>query len=286
MNFILTIQNMMRNLVQILESLVRILLLSKWRISIPKITSSKPLAILANGPSLINDMTNFPIDQHELLCVNHFPTTALFQKLKPAYYVTAVPELWIDNVDERYIAQRMALWNAFSSSVNWPMTLFIPFESRSNREWTNLSAVNANITVCYFNNVPVEGPTWFSFWGFKKNLGMPRPHNVLVPSLMLGLNMGYKNIDLIGVDHSWLPEISVSNTNEVLLNQKHFYDEGSSKHQPMDIKGKGKRNLSQVLYKFMHTFAGYYTIEKYAHHLRSKIKNCTKGSFIDAFERG
>lgn len=87
------------------------------------------------------------------------------------------------------------------------------------------------------------------------------------------------------VDHSWIPEISVDEDNRVLINQKHFYDDGKTSGQPMGKLGRGERKLHEVLQRFLHTFEGYFTIKAYAEHINAKIYNCKPGPFIDAFER-
>lgn len=282
----MAIQQIIINTFRIIESIGRILLLSKWNSTIKKRINGTHLIILANGPSLVSDIENHDLksDSH-LLCVNHFPTTNFFEELRPSYYVTAVPELWLEGVDNKYVQQRNALLDAFTNKTHWPLTMYLPHASRSNPVWESTLRKNSNITICYFNNVPIEGPDWFTFWSYRNNLGMPRPHNVLIPSIMIGLNMGYKSVDLLGVDHSWLPEISVNKKNQVLLSQKHFYDEHPPERRPMDMSGRGERNLSQVLHKFMHTFAAYHVLNSYALSLKATITNYTKGSFIDAFKR-
>ena len=114
---------------------------------------------------------------------------------------------------------------------------------------------------------------------------MPRPHNVIIPSLMIAINLKYKNIYLFGVDHSWLSEITVTDGNDVLINQKHFYDENISKPNTMNKGGVGKRKLYEVLEKFMLSFRGYFIIKDYANYRKTKILNATKNSYIDAFEK-
>lgn len=287
MKVILVIQYFLKGSLQTLESILRVLLLSKPFKKITTKENCKAVAILANGPSLTKDIERYGeiIADCDLLCVNHFPTTELFEKLQPAYYVTSVTELWLQDVDQKYVQQREALLKSFVTKTTWPLTIFLPFESRMSPDWKKELSKNNNITIHYFNNVPIEGFKGFMHFMFNKNLGMPRPQNVLLPSLMMALALQYPTIYLLGVDHSWLPEITVNQNNDVLLNQKHFYDEQTSKHQPMDFKGKGKRTLAEVLHKFMHAFAGYHIVRDYADRRGTRIINCTEKSFIDAFER-
>jgi hypothetical protein len=94
-----------------------------------------------------------------------------------------------------------------------------------------------------------------------------------------------KDIILLGVGHTWLRDLTVTENNEVLLNQKHFYDKGKSEAKPLDKRGTGSRNLFEVLSKFTLAFYGYFIIRDYADKLKVKIFNGTEDSFIDAFER-
>jgi hypothetical protein len=102
---------------------------------------------------------------------------------------------------------------------------------------------------------------------------------------MMSIAMGYKSIYLLGADHSWLSEITVTETNDALINQKHFYDSDHSKGLPLDKGGTGKRKLHEILFKFMTAFKSYFEIEDYAKNRNVIIYNATKGSFIDAFKR-
>jgi hypothetical protein len=82
-----------------------------------------------------------------------------------------------------------------------------------------------------------------------------------------------------------LPDITVNDNNDALINQKHFYDAKSSKHQVLDKKGKGQRRLHEILHKFMLAFAGYFVLREYAESLGAEILNATPNSYIDAFDR-
>jgi hypothetical protein len=98
--------------------------------------------------------------------------------------------------------------------------------------------------------------------------------------------LGYEEIFFLGADHSWLPELSVNNNNEVLVNQKHFYDEESSIARQMHKnEGRGNRRIHEVLHKFMLTFAAYHSLNDNAVKKGVKIVNLTEGSFIDAFDK-
>lgn len=287
MKIILFLQDTVKKGFQALETIIRVLLLSKWRVKIPGRLKAEDCVILGNGPSLKRDLQAFRefISGKDLVCVNHFPSSDLYEKLKPCIFVTTAPDLWLDDIDERFVKQSKILFDNLAKKTTWPLEFYIPFEAFRHKRWLSQLSGNKNIEIKYFNNIPVEGWAWFKYFCFSRKWGMPRPHNVMIPSLMICLWKKYKNMYLLGADHSWLSEISVTEKNEVLIHQKHFYDEHSSKGLPLDKRGKGKRNLSELLHKFMTAFASYFEIRHYSDHLGRKIYNATKGSFIDAFER-
>jgi hypothetical protein len=287
MKIVLSIQNFIKKLFQVVESVIRILLMSKFNSSLPQTKKSPECIILGNGPSLKHDLETFPsfLNQKDLICVNHFPSSDLYEKVRPGTYITSAPDLWLDNIEARFVNQSKILFDDIHRKTTWPLEFYIPFEAANHKRWLHQLSGNKNITIHYFNNIPVEGWRGFKFFCFNRKWGMPRPHNVMIPSLMLSLWKNYDTIYLLGADHSWLKEITVTESNEVLINQKHFYDEHESKSLPLDKRGKGKRNLSELLHKFMTAFASYGEIRNYAEHRGKKIINATKGSFIDAFDR-
>jgi hypothetical protein len=232
------------------------------------------------------------IDRHrsfltdrDLICVNHFPSTEFYPQLRPANYVTSAPDLWLDDIDKFFVDQSNDLFSRMAASTDWPVYFHIPYESRKFKRWQKLLGNNQNIRIIYYNNTPVEGWKWFRHLCFKLNLGMPRPHNVLIPCLTHAINMGYSKIYLWGADHSWLSEISVSDENKVLINQKHFYDQHISVGKTLDKRGVGERNMPELLTKFVHAFNGYFILNEYARSQGVTVINNTPSSFIDAFTR-
>ena len=114
---------------------------------------------------------------------------------------------------------------------------------------------------------------------------MPRPHNVLIPSLILAIQSGYKEINVVGADHSWIEELTVNENNEAMVHQKHFYDEDSSKSEAMYKLGRRPRLLHEILEKFVYAFRSYHFIRQFSEKKGAKIWNLTPKSFIDAFDR-
>lgn len=273
----------------ILSYLTFLKILFRSKLFVKKLkTEGDSCYIICNGPSikdlLENNLKN--LKAKPIMCVNAFSNTEYFKMLKPKYYVFAGPEIWADDtLNDANTEKRKRMVNALIDGVNWPMVLFLPYRSKKKKDFTQKLKSNKNIDIQYFNNTPVEGNQKISFLYYDRALGMPRPHNVLIPSIMMAIYHDFKKLYLFGVDHSWLPLITVNDENVPLVNQKHFYDHSTSISKPMFIFGKKQRMLYQILEKFYHTFKSYVYIRAYANSKNVSIYNCTPKSYIDAFER-
>lgn len=286
MGFLILLRNFFSDLSLSILSLIKILIVSKPVNKLP-CKRKEECIILGNGPSL-KDSLNICGDKtadFDLICVNFFAETDLYEKLKPRYYVLNPREFFLPVVIDSLMISRKKLFEKIRDNTTWEMFLFIPAQIRRYRQMTDIVRQNKNITIQYYNQTPIEGFRYLSHLFFGMRLGMPRPHNVIIPSLMLAIGMKYRNIWLFGAEHSWLKEITVDDSNNVLVNQKHFYDENSAKAETMRGAGDRKRKLHEVLEKFLLSFKGYHIIQDYSRKKDIKIFNSTPGSFIDAFEK-
>lgn len=284
--FLLSIQEALKSIFATFATLLRIGLMSKWRVLYPS-RQGDCCVILGNGPSLSQSLHNDGklLHRYIRICVNDFPRSLAFEQTKPQIYVLAAKEYWRDDVIDEYKQNRRATFDALLQKTTWQMAICLPYESRHYTEFTAQFAQNPHLKIYYFNMTPVEGFTRLCHRFFRWAWGMPRPHNVLIPALMLCIGIGYRHIYLLGADHSWLPEISVNERNEALIHQKHFYDEQTAQPNVMYHAGQRPRRLYEILEKFYLTFRAYFTIDEYARSLGIHIYNATPNSFIDAFER-
>lgn len=243
--------------------------------------------VLGNGPSLRAVLSQYgdELAEHTLVCVNKFPDTEHYVRLKPKYYVICSEEFWATDTVDPHHQGRLNMIKAAVERTTWPLYFFIPYRSKSNPAFLDDIRVNNNITIVFYNTTPIEGLKGVSNWLLRKRLGSPRPHNVLIPSILNMINSGFDTIYLCGADHSWIPMISVDEHNNALVNQQHFYDATSSKSQRMYRSGKKPRRLHEILEKFMFSFRAYFDLQDLAESRGVSIYNCTEGSFIDAFQR-
>lgn len=270
------------NLEQSLLSVVKVALLSRKPSPLPdEFKNKNELVILANGPSLnttVSEHREF-LDDKTLLAVNFAATAPTFTDLKPELYLIADPLFWI--VPEK----RELLFGSLAERTSWKLHLFMPAKSLSDKEWQKMVKNNPNIHVHIYNTTPIEGFAPFAHYIYRKGLGVPRPHNVLIPSIAMGLRLPFKKIYVAGADHSWLPEIRVTDDNEVLMHQKHFYDKKTSQADTVKQEDLNPARLHTILYHMHVAFKAYFTLLDYSKSLNKEIINITPGSYIDAFPR-
>ena len=207
------------------------------------------------------------------MAVNFFYKSPYFQELKPSYYVLADPFFFSDE-------QLMLILDA----VCWPMTLYVPY-----RYWKTVRLMrmcpNKHIQVIPYHTGHYMGFDCFRTWIYKHGLSMPVAQNVLIPCIFNAINMGYKTIKLYGADHSWTETIRVNSSNEVCLVDSHFYDNSAMSLKPWKKLTGETYLMHEVLRDLAQMFDSYHYVRKYADQVGCKIINCTKNSFIDAFER-
>lgn len=269
------------------EALLKILFMSSFNTNVKRKYDGRSCVILGNGPSLntlIKEQKDF-LNNKDLISVNLFPYTPLYTELKPNIHVISAPDFWRYDSKPQYFEMRKNHFESMANKTNWPLEFYTPAPSKRFPEWQETIKDNKYINARYYNYTPIEGFSCFNHFAYRKNLGMPRPHNVLVPAIMIAINLGFSEIYLWGADHSWLPLITVDENNHALIDNKHFYDENSSKPEQMNKPGSEYRKLHEILKKLMYSFESYFVIRKYAESRGSKIINATPKSYIDAFER-
>ena len=262
-------------------SIAKIAILSSKRVTMPRADAGARMVILGNGPSLnetIAHSSDF-LMQHHRLAVNFAANAPAFTSLQPTHYVLADPHFF-RAINEPNVAR---LWLALSQ-VDWAMNLFVPVNVSLPSDVAGIIAGNACLRLYRYNLTPVEGAEWLENWAFSHRLGMPRPRNVLIPSIMIAIACGYRTIYIAGADHSWTRTLSVDDDNNVVSIQPHFYKEDEKEVKRVNTEYM-QYPLHQILYSFYVAFRSYHTIARYASHLGVDVFNITPGSFIDAFAR-
>ncbi len=242
---------------------------------------------MGNGPSLRQAIDHHLecLQSHPTLAVNFAANTPEFFTLRPRYYVLADPHFFESADSNPNVA---SLMQTLTERIHWEMTLFVPHTTLSTLKrlplWEASRRSDYPLRIQAFNAVGVEGQPGLCQWLMKRQLAMPRPRNVLIPSLMIGVWLGFKTIYVAGADHSWTRTLAVNEANEVVSIQPHFYEEDKREQERITAVYRDVR-LHEIIYSFYVAFKGYFSIEAFARSQGATIYNSTPGSFIDAFPR-
>jgi hypothetical protein len=155
----------------------------------------------------------------------------------------------------------------------------------------------STVAVKFYRMSPVAGFPSFQYAMFKLQLGMPKAQNVLVAAVALGLWMRYRNVALLGADHSWHQTIALDVNNVVCVRQLHSYGEPPTDTPFLKPSGVSS-NLTQRplkrddIFRMSELFAAWATVHRsyeqlgvLATRLGSAVYNCSDVSFIDEFPR-
>lgn len=265
-----------------IASLGKVLLLS-GRPSEAGSPKKEPLIVMGNGPSLRATIAEKGdlLRQSRTLAVNFAANTEDYPLLRPAMYVLADPHFFRLSPDGQSADPNVTdLWTNLGKTA-WPMTLYVPCKAGVPAGILK----NGNITVRRYNLTPVEGLPAVSHRLYSCGAGMPRPRNVLIASIMVALREGYRDIRIVGADHTWSRDLWVDDNNRVISVQKHFYKDNDKEYARVAGEYAGY-HLHDILNSLTIAFRSYHQIAAYARHIGARIENCTPGSFIDAFPRG
>lgn len=266
-----------RQLTQSLASLIKVVLMSKAP-SAKSRQSKDTVIIMGNGPSLRDAIENHfdALMKYPRLAVNFAAITPDFMRLQPEYYVLADGVFFTPDSSGK-VAQ---LWEAIRH-VTWEMTLYVP---ASFKHYPALKTLQNNITVKYYNLTPAEGFNSMVYPLYDKGMAMPRPRNVLIPSIMCAVREGFHRIILTGADHNWSQTLWVSDRNTVVSVQPHFYKDDEAELQRAEALYRNIR-LHEIYESFAVAFRSYHQLRAYLDSRGITVLNATPGSFIDAFDR-
>ncbi|MBL7890819.1 MAG: DUF115 domain-containing protein [Bacteroidia bacterium] len=265
-------------------SIMKIVIKSKFKNKLPH-AASNTCYVLANGPSLKQSLEKHyeKISKSELICVNTFSITNEYRQLKPKYYVMIDPFFW--NGKTEVVINTL---KAITEKTDWPMYLLVPQAATKSVAFQNIVAKNKNVILTPFNYTVFKGYEKAAFWFYRKNLAMPQSLNVAITALFLSINLGFKEVYLLGADHTWHENLHMSDDNVLHTKVTHFY-ENDQEIKYIPFLKAGNPNVTQKAHEFFdiwsRTFSAYMILERYSKFHHCKIYNASEVSFIDAFTR-
>lgn len=250
---------------------------------------SRRMAILGNGPSLSADLPRL-IDskyweQADILAVNFFAMGEEFSIIKPKYYIVSDPVFFrkaghSERIDNLYAALR--------DKVTWPMTLYVQYYNPDNFDYAAAVGHNPNIRIVKFHSTLYRGFRNIEFWCYRRGLGAGNFGTVVQNGEFIAILLGYKTIELFGVDHTMLEGLMVNERNQLCRRQTYYYDKEPAAPKPIYVNATTPPQpytMHTFLAEMAELFRGHEVMRDYAAEQGVRIINRTQGSMIDAYER-
>lgn len=242
------------------------------------------VAILGNGPSLAKEL---PVllarrEEYDFMAVNFFAEDERFEQLRPSYYVLSDPMFFRPMAMSERVE---ALYRVLAKKVTWKMTLYVQFYNPEGFDY-RAALPNDNIRIVPFHTVLYEGFDLVRHWLFRRGLGSANYGTVVQVGEYVALLLGYRRVELYGVDHTLLDGLVVDESNRLCRRDSHYYDATPSQPQPVMRKVPAvPYTLAEYLAETAQLFRGHQIMRNYADSLGAEIINCTEGSMIDAYRR-
>lgn len=245
------------------------------------------VAILGNGPSLAGELPRLidggGLTEKDVMAVNFFALDERFTTVRPAYYVLSDPMFFRDSVHRDRVAE---LYRALSERVTWPMNLYVQYYNPERFDY-RAAMPNANIRIVPFHTQVYTGFRSVEFWLFRRGLGSANFGTVVQVCEYVALLLGYKTLELYGVDHTLLDGLCVDERNRLCRADSHYYDDAPATPKPIFQKVPHRPyTMAVYLAEVAELFRGHEVLRDYARSLGARIINRTRGSMIDAYERG
>lgn len=249
------------------------------RYEFPYITQNKgkSIHILCTGPSLKQDLPKLmnckQFMAEDKICVNYFFKDVVIKELKPTIYCLADPCL--------FKAAHIGIFNEINTLVDWDMKLVIPLYGKEIIKTVKSMLTNKHITLVTISALLYNGFEKSRYKSWKAGHSVPSFVNISIMASYVALNLGYSDIYLYGVEHTFFDNMGVDDENRLYLTDNHFY--GSEKRYV--IRDGQHWHIKDWLYDKYLTFLEHERIHRYADYLGAIIINCTENSLIDTYIR-
>ena len=273
-----------KKIIETLITFAKIIIENSYRVKVKKLNEKDNFIVLVNGPTLNEDIKNLKshFKKNNLVVVNQFSLTHYFKDLKPSYYVILDGQYFFDKLEKEIFQQSLDI---LTKEVDWKMTLLVPSRFKKSTFVTTVKQ-NPHITIQLFNITLAKGGFEKLNWHlFDNNFAMLQSQNVLVSALFNLVKNNAKKVYLFGAQNDWHLNAFVGKDNLVYLKQPHFYDQGKYTIHYKSIYTKEPSKFHEFLASSVKALKGYHPVQNYAVNKKCTIYNCSKDSFIDAFQR-
>ena len=247
---------------------------------------NKRFAVIATGPSLKEDVSYITdpeyLETTDFLMLNFSAFDSLFFQLKPKHYCLADPMYFSNSWRDEEVFRFFKLIN---EKVDWTMNIYIPASNYKNFLFFS-HLTNCHINVVGVNTIVFQGFECLRYYFYKKGLASPPPQTVTNLGIFIGIQNGYPDVDLFGVDHTFLSDLMINENNKLCQKYYHSYDKEKPQYKVIvrtDTNEVWK--IGEYIVACGKMFLSHDMLEKYAKSVSCKIVNHTKCSMIDSYER-
>ena len=259
------------------------------RAGVEQMSPERRLAILGNGPSLKQQLPRLIAERAwekaDMLAVNFFALSEEYSVVRPKFYILSDPQFFRKAGIGPRIEQ---LYNALAEQTTWPMTLYVQYYNPEKFDYAAAVKHNPNIRIVPFHSIVYHGLRSLEFWCYRRGLGSGNFGTVVQNGEFIGILLGYKTIELYGVDHTLLDGLMVDSENRLCRIKSHYYDSTPPAPEPIYYNATNPPRpytMYSYLAETAELFRGHEVMRDYANEMGVRIVNRTEGSMIDSYER-
>lgn len=278
----------MRQVVSFIKGIVGVLRYLTRRVKygvtqIPEETYHTKVCVLANGPSLNEELKNLDYTNSDCFVVNFFASTDYYEKVKPIGYFLLDTRFWSQTT---VVDKVKNLYEQMEKKTTWPMKLYVPkvYVNQIN-EFHHFN--NQNITVVPYNtSLFYSGFKKYEYSFYRKQKAIIPIQNIPLFAIYIALVRGYKHIELYGVDYTFFEGMVIDDDNELCYALRHFYSNETPQLRKYIDVGSGKVvKLGDEIVSVGNIYQQHYMMEKLAQSMDATVVNCTKKSMLDCYIR-
>jgi hypothetical protein len=168
------------------------------------------------------------------------------------------------------------------------MILYVQYYNPERFDYAKAVEGNPNIRIVRFHTTLFRGFRNVEFWCYRRGLGSGNFGTVVQNGEFIAMQLGYRTIELYGVDHTLLEGLMVDDDNRLCRTQSHYYDATPAEPKPIFVNATNPPRpytMASYLAETAELFRGHEVLAEYARTEGIRIINRTKGSMIDAYER-
>jgi hypothetical protein len=176
------------------------------------------------------------------------------------------------------------LFELIDNKVDWKINIYVPQDRE--KEFHKFSGLtNPYLRIIPVNSTIYKGYGRFRYWFYRFGVSSPVYSTVAILGIYVGINLGYKQIRLYGVDHTFFNGLCVNNLNQVCMEEVHFYETESIKKPIVRNDNDQIWRMSDYINAIGMMFKSHDDLAAYAKNVGSDIVNCTNCSLIDSYPR-